>query len=78
MDCQPFYKKTLPRQKPIFLWFVELLYYYYFLNFIYLFLAVLGFCCCVGFSLVVSRGYSQIAVRGLLTAVASVVVEHGL
>ena len=37
---------------------------------IYLFLAVLGLHCCMGFSL--------IAVHRLLTAVASLVAEHGL
>ena len=49
----------------------------YFLNCIYLlFLAVRGLHCCVGFSLVVeSGGYSLAAVRGLLTAVVSLVVE---
>ena len=41
------------------------------------FLAVLGLCCCVGFSLVVaSRSYTLVAVRGLLVAVASLVAEH--
>ena len=45
---------------------------------VYLSLAVLGLCCYVGFSLVVaSRGHSLVA-RGLLTAAASLVVEHGL
>ena len=35
-------------------------------------------CCCVGFSLVVaSRGYSLVAILGLLIAVASLVVEYG-
>ena len=47
--------------------------------FIYLFLAVLGICQCTNFSLVVvSRGYFLVAARRLLTAVASLVVEHGL
>ena len=42
--------------------------------FIYLFGAVLDLHCGAGFSLVVvSRGYSQVAVHGLLTAVASLV-----
>ena len=51
---------------------------YFFFN-IYFFLAVLGLCCCVGFSLVVeSRGYSPIGVSGFLIAVASLTVEHGL
>ena len=45
---------------------------------IYLRVAVLGLRCCAGFSLVVaSRGYSRIAVHGLLIAVASLVAEHG-
>ena len=43
------------------------------------FLAVLGLCCCAGFSLVAaSKGYSPGVMRGLLTAVASLVAEHGL
>ena len=49
-------------------------------NFIYLF--ILGFAESVlfsGFSLVVaSRGCSPVAVHGLLTAVASLVAEHGV
>ena len=45
----------------------------------YLFLAVLGLCCCVGFSLIaMSRGYCPVVVRGLLIAVASPVAQHGL
>ena len=44
-----------------------------------LYLAVLGLRHCTGFSLVpVSRGRSPVAVRGLLIAVASLVVERGL
>jgi len=47
--------------------------------FTYLFLAVLGLHCCTNFSLVaVSRGYSLVAVHGLLIVVASLVAEHGL
>ena len=43
------------------------------------FLAVLGLHCCVGFSLVVvSGGYSLVAVVGLLIAVASLFVVPGL
>ena len=39
---------------------------------IYLFLGVLGLQCCEGFSLVVvSGGYSLVAVQGLLVGVAS-------
>ena len=50
-----------------------------FTSLIYLFLAVLGLCCCVGFSLVVvSGGYSLFVVHGLLIVVASLVAEHGL
>ena len=42
-----------------------------------LFLAVLGLCCCIGFSLfVVSRDYPLAAVHRLLIAVASLIVEH--
>ena len=42
-----------------------------------LFLTVLGLCCCTDFPLVVaSRGYSLVAVHGLLSAVASL-VERG-
>ena len=45
----------------------------------YLFMAVLGLCCCVGFSLGTEKGgYSPVAVQGLLIAVASLVAEHGL
>ena len=47
--------------------------------FIYLFLAVLGLCCCAGFSLAAaSRGYSLVVAQGLLIAVVSPVVEHRL
>ena len=43
------------------------------------FLAVSDLRCCTGFTLVVeSRGYSLVAVQGLLTVVASPAVEHGL
>ena len=45
----------------------------------YFFLAVLGLCCCVGFSLVVaSEGYSLVVVCGLLIVLASLAVENGL
>ena len=44
---------------------------------IYLVLAVLGLCCCEGFSLVVeSRGYSLVVVARLLTAVSSFDAEQ--
>ena len=48
--------------------------------FIYLFivLAVLGLCCCSGFSLVVgSGGYSRVAVLERLIVGASLISEHG-
>ena len=45
---------------------------------LYLFLAVLGLRCCKGFSLVMAiGGYSLVAVRGLLIAVASLIAEQG-
>ena len=47
--------------------------------FIYLFLAVLGLCCCTrAFSSCGEWGLLSVAVRGLLIAVATLVVEHGL
>ena len=47
--------------------------------FIYLFLAVLGLCCCMrAFSSCGERGLLFIEVCGLLIAVASLVAEHGL
>ena len=46
-------------------------------KFIYLFLAVLGLHCCIGLSqVVISKGYSLLAVCALF-AVAILVVEHG-
>lgn len=48
------------------------------LLFIYFFLAELGLHCCVGFSVVASRGYSLGAARGLLFAVAPLVAERRL
>ena len=42
-------------------------------------MAMLGLHCCLGFSSVAaSRGYSLVAVCGLLIAMASVVSERGL
>ena len=42
-------------------------------------LAFIGLCCYTGFPLVVaSKDYSLVAVHGLLTALASLVAEHGL
>ena len=49
--------------------------YFYF----YLVLAALGLCCCTrAFSSRGEQGLHFLAVRGLLTAVASLVAEHGL
>ena len=45
----------------------------------YLFLAALGLRCCMrGFSSCGERGLLFVAARGLLSAVASLVAEHGL
>ena len=47
--------------------------------FIYLFLAVLGLCCCTrAFSSCGERGLLFVAVCGLLITVASLVAEHRL
>ena len=52
--------------------------FFFFFN-IYLFLAVLGLCCCVwAFSSCSERGLLFVVVHGLLIAVASLVAEHGL
>ena len=48
-------------------------------KFIYLFLAALGLRCCArAFSSCHEQGLLFVAVHGLLTAVASLVAEHGL
>ena len=54
--------------------------FFIYINLFILFLAALGLCCCVlrAFSSCGSRGPLFVVVRGLLTAVASLVVEHGL
>ena len=50
-----------------------------FFKLIYLFLAVLGLCCCTrAFSSCGERGLLFVVVRRLLLAVASLVAEHGL
>ena len=50
-----------------------------FTDFIYLFLAVLGLCCCTqAFSSCGEWGLLFVAVHGLLIAVASLFAEHGL
>ena len=52
---------------------------FYFILFFNLFLAVLGLrCCAQAFSSCNEQGLLFIAVHGLLIAVASFVVEHGL
>ena len=56
-----------------------LFFFYKFIDFIYLFLAVLGPRCCErAFSSCSERGPLLVVVRGPLTAVASLVAEHGL
>ena len=53
--------------------------FFFFFNFIYLFLAVLGLPCCTqAFSSCGEWGLLFIAVRGLLITVASLAVEQGL
>ena len=51
---------------------------FFFLNFLYLFMVVLGLRCCIGFSLLASRDYFLVAVHGLLIPMASLVAEHRL
>ena len=54
-------------------------FFFFIYLFIYLFLAVLGLrCCAQAFSGCGEWGLLFVAVRGLLIAVASLVVEHGL
>ena len=56
--------------------------HFIFYNAIYLFMAVLGLCCCVGFSLVMASGDSSslqgasFSLCGLLMVVGSLVAEH--
>ena len=55
------------------------IYYLFIYLFIHLFLAALGLPCCVqAFSSCGEWGLHFVVVRGLLIAVASLVVEHGL
>ena len=50
-----------------------------YLFYLFLFLAVLGLCCCAqAFSSCGERGLLFVVVHRLLTAVASLVAEHGL
>ena len=54
-------------------------FFYKFIYFIHLFLAALGLrCCALAFSGCSERGLLFVEVRGLLTAVASLVAEHRL
>ena len=54
-------------------------FFYQFSLFLFIFLAALGLCCCVpASSSCGERGLLFIAVCGLLIAVASLLVEHGL
>ena len=53
--------------------------FFYSLNFIYLFLAAVGLIAVLELSLIAtSRGYSLASALALLTAVVSLVAEHGL
>ena len=54
-------------------------FYLFIYLFVCLFMAVLGLRCCArAFSSCGEQGLLLVAVRGLLVAVASLVVEHGL
>ena len=62
-------------------WNIVFFYFYKFIYCIYLFLflAALGLCCCTrAFSSCGEQGLLFVAMRGLLIAVTSLVVEHGL
>ena len=60
------------------LFFLKKFYLFIYL-FVCLFMAVLGLRCCArAFSSCGEQGLLLVAVRGLLVAVASLVVEHGL
>ena len=62
----------------VYLFKIDLFYFFKFI-FIYLFLAELGLrCCSRAFSSCGERGLLFVVVRGLLVAMASLVVEHGL
>ena len=54
-------------------------FFFFLIILFHLFLAALGLCCCArAFSSCGERGLLFVVVRGLLIAVASLVVEHGL
>ena len=64
--------------KCLFISFAHFL-FFKFIYFIYLFLAALGLRCCArAFSSCGEQGLLFVVVHGLLIAVASLVVEHGL
>ena len=83
-DSQPLRHQGSPTfsflKKNFYLFFIFFSFYFFnFYLFIYLLLAVLGLRCCVwAFSGCGERGLLFVAVRGLLIAVASLVVEHRL
>ena len=57
----------------------DLIFFFFFNKFIYLFLAALGLCCCTrAFSSCSEQGLLFVTVHRLLIAVASLVAEHGL
>ena len=57
----------------------DTVFFFFLIYFIYLFLAALGLRCCTrAFSSCNEQGLLFVVVHGLLTAVASLVAEHGL
>ena len=53
-------------------------FFHHFFKVIYLFIGCIGFCCFADFPpIAASRGYSPVAVPGLLIQVVSLVEEHG-
>ena len=72
-------KHWTAREVPLPLFYFVIFYFLKINLFIFLSLAALGLCCCVqAFSSCSEQGLLFVAVSGLLTAVASLVVEHGL
>ena len=65
--------------KTIYFYELTIIFYLFIYSFIHSFMAALGLCCCTwAFSSCYKQGLLFIAVCGLLIAVASLVVEHGL
>ena len=59
--------------------YIYIIHINYIYDFIYLFLTVLGFHYCIGFSLIAASGVHSLGVMPrLLIVVASLVAEHGL